>query len=77
MHPVMTMKTWAHEHHVSTRHEMAESMSQWIHGERFWPVVGLVLAFGFMFLLMFLAIRFGPTTVSTVNYNPPYFFWMH
>jgi hypothetical protein len=77
MHPILTMRTWAHDHHVSTRHEMAAMYSQWIHGDKFWPVFGLVLAFGFMILLMYLAVRFGPTTFSTVPYTTPYFFWMH
>ena len=74
MHPILTMRTWAHDRHVSTRYEMAAMYSRWIHGDKFWPVVGLVLAVGFMILLMYLVVRFGPTTISTVPYTTPYFF---
>lgn len=77
MHPVTTMRTWAHEHHVESRHEVAERLSQWIHGDKFWPAVGIILAVGFMVALMYLAVKFGPTTISTTPYNSPYFFWLH
>ena len=76
MHPVITMKSWAHQHHMGKRHEMREGFTQWIHGEKFWPVMGIILALAFMITLMIMASAAGPTAASHINYNSPYFYWL-
>lgn len=78
MHPVIAMKTWAHAHHMFAEHEAEHRLTQWIHGDRFWPVVAIVLALAFMFLLVYMGVRFNPESMSKVqtsSYTYPY--WIH
>lgn len=77
MHPVMTMRNWAHVHHLASRHEIAERLSQWRHSEQFWPEVVLFVAVGIMISLMILAAKFGPLSASTPMYSSPYLPWLH
>ena len=78
MNPVNTMKGWAHEHHAFTMHEAAFRLSQWSHGEKFWPVVGLVLALGFLVLMVFMGVNMDAEKLYTIAPVHPYpFYWAH
>lgn len=74
MHPVLSMKDWAHMHHLSTWHEMSEQFSQWTHKETFWPVVGIILVLGFVFAMMALTFMAGEGLGGHVTYSYPYFY---
>ena len=77
MHPVITMKTWAHGHHVDSRHEIVERLSQWYHGEQFWPMVGVITALTIMAALVYLTFKFAPLTSGDITYSDPSYLWMH
>jgi hypothetical protein len=77
MHPVITLKTWAHVHHVDSRHEMADRLSQWVHGEDFWPVMGVILALTMMAVLVYMAVLFAPLNGADAMYSSPSYLWMH
>lgn len=74
MSPVISMKTWGHEHQAHPHLSMTERWSRWLHGGNFWPTIGVIVVLGLMALMIYMTIKFGPLPVNDMTNTYPHYF---